>query len=177
MRLSPYWRVSLSLIFVCFAPAVLAADRGEGRVELRIRVVAPYREFTRAFWNVSVTAPSGVPAEQVTETGGWAVFPKLAPATYSVCITGVRGRHRCSTVEISAPVAGSRSRRDVELEIPRSNISLSDLRRPNRPEADILAISDGGTSLGPEKTQTESDGTSTVVSAAPPKPLQPTGIR
>jgi hypothetical protein len=180
MHLSRHKGVTLSIVFVCFvASAGLAAGPGRagGRTDLRVRVVAPYREFTRAFWNVTVTAPSGAPVQEVAETGNWVVFPKLAAASYSVCITGVRERRRCTTVEVTPPVAGSRARHDIELEAPRSNISLADLRRPNRPEAGTLTAADRGTGFEVEGAEPQNENGITGASATPSKPLQPTHIR
>jgi len=131
MSVSLRRRVLASLAVLCAAvPAASAADRGSGRVDLRVRVVTPYREFSRAFWNVSVSASAVEPQQEVTESGRWIVFRRLAPADYTVCVTGVRGRRTCTALSLPEPSEGSRPRLDVDIEAPRAAISQADLRRP-----------------------------------------------
>ena len=61
MQFAPRTIMSLPLLFAFLGvSAALAGGRDESKVDLRIRVVTPYRELTRAFWNVSVTSDSGI---------------------------------------------------------------------------------------------------------------------
>jgi Flp pilus assembly protein TadD len=113
--------------------SALAADKPGPRVELRVRVTTPRKDWDRSAWRIVVRTPAGLPVRDSIVLGGdRASFKKLPPGSYLVCVIGDRGRRTCQTVDATPPPDRKGYRFDLEVETPRAELHQSDLVLVNR---------------------------------------------